>query len=130
MLISQSPKEFRTYVHVQVREETAKLSHVRQLLHDYLRVGKAWKAPRTEDVAEANPSNVVPMDVDSLQRKGGKGEEGKGKGKKTKGDRNRHDGKGKGEQSVSQRYFDGYCNQCGEYGHKKPDCAGKNKFFR
>ena len=36
---------------------------------------------------------------------------------------------GKGEQSVKQRYFDGYCNQCGEYGHKKPDCAGKNKFF-
>ena len=37
--------------------------------------------------------------------------------------------KGKGEQSIKQRYFVGYCNQCGEYGHKKPDCAGKNKFF-
>ena len=60
--------------------------------------------------------------------KGGKGKKGKGKGK-NKGDRPRHDGKGKGEQSVKQRHFDGYCNQCGEYGHKKPDCAGKNKFF-
>ena len=48
---------------------------------------------------------------------------------KTKGDRPRHDGKDKSEQSVKQRYFDGYCNQCGEYGHKKSDCAGKNKFF-
>ena len=65
---------------------------------------------------------------DSLHREGGKGEKGKGKGK-NKGDRPRHNGKGKSEQSVKQRYFDGYCNQCGEYGHKKPDCAGKNKFF-
>ena len=48
VLISRSPKEIRTSLHVQVREETAKLSHVRQLLHDYLRAGKAWKAPRTE----------------------------------------------------------------------------------
>ena len=84
--------------------------------------------PRTEDVAETNPSNVVPLDVDSLHRKGGKRKKGKGKGK-NKGDRPRHDGKGKGEQSVKLRHFDGYCNQCGEYGHKKPDCAGKNKFF-
>ena len=60
--------------------------------------------------------------------KGGKGKKGKGKGK-NKGDRSRHDGKGKGEQSVQQRYFDGNCNQCGENGHTKPDCAGKNKFF-
>ena len=59
VLISQSPKEVRTYLHVQVREETAKL------LYDYLRAGKAWKAPRTEEFAETNPSNVVPMDVDS-----------------------------------------------------------------
>ena len=128
VLISRSPKEVRTCLHVQVREETAKLIHVRQLLYDYLRAGKAWKAPRTEEVAEANPSNVVPMDVDSLHRKGGKGKKGKGKGK-NKGDRPRHDGKGKGEQSVKQRHFDGYCNQYGEYGHKKPDCPGKNKFF-
>ena len=67
-------------------------------------------------------------DVDSLHRKGGKGKKGKGKGK-NKGDRPRHDGKCKGEQPVKQRHFDGYCNQCGEYGHKKPDCAGKSKFF-
>ena len=126
VLISRSPKE--AYLHVQVRGETAKLSHVRQLLYDYLRAGKAWKAPRTEEVAEANSPNLVPMDVDSLHRKGGKGKKGKGKGKNN-GDRPRHDGKGKGEQSVKQRYFDGYYNQCGDYGHQKPDCAGKNKFF-
>ena len=60
--------------------------------------------------------------------KGGKGKKGKGKGK-NKGDRNKNDGKGQGEQSVKQRHFDGYCNQCGDYGHKKPDCAGKSKFF-
>ena len=50
----------------------------RQLLFDYLRAGLAWKAPRTEEVAEANSSNLVPMDVDSLHRKGGKGKKGKG----------------------------------------------------
>ena len=65
-------------LHVQVWEETAKLSHVRQLLHDHLRAGKAWKAPRTEEVAEANSPNLVPMDVGPLHRKGGKGEEGQG----------------------------------------------------
>ena len=43
VLISRSRKEVRTYLHVQVREQTEKLSHVRQLLHDYLRAGKVWK---------------------------------------------------------------------------------------
>ena len=81
VLISRSPKEVRTYLHVQVREETARLSHVRQLLYDYFRAGKAWKAPRTEEFAETNHSNGVPMDFDSLHRKGGKGKKGKGKGK-------------------------------------------------
>ena len=68
VLISRSLKEFRTYLHVQVREETARLCHVRQLLYDYLRAGKEWKAPRTEEFAETNHSIVVPMDVDSLHR--------------------------------------------------------------
>ena len=40
VLISRSPKKVRTYLHVQVREETARLSHVRQLLCDGM-------APRT-----------------------------------------------------------------------------------
>ena len=86
-----------------MREETAKLSHVRQLLYDYLRAGETWKASRTEEVAEATSPNLVPLDVGSLYRKG-----------KNKGDRPRHDGKGKGEQSVKQRHFDGYSNQSGE----------------
>ena len=75
---------------MQVREDTARLSHVRQLLYDYLRAGKAWKAPRTEETAETNSPNAVPMDVEVA-----KGKKGKGKGK-FKGDRNKHDGKGKG----------------------------------
>ena len=103
VLISRSPKEVRTYLHVQVREETAKLSHVRQLLYHYLRAGNAWKAPRTEQIGEANSPNLVPMDVDSLHRKGDKGKKGKGKGK-NKGDRNRHDDKGKDEQPVKLRH--------------------------
>ena len=55
VLISRSPKEVRTSVHVHVREEAAKLGHVRQLLFDYFRAGKAWTAPRTEETAETNP---------------------------------------------------------------------------
>ena len=78
VLISRSPKEVRTYLHGQEREETTRLTHVRQLLYDYLRAGKAWKAPRTKEFAETNHSNVVPMDIDSLHRKGGKGKKGKG----------------------------------------------------
>ena len=127
VLISRSPKEVRTYLHVQVREETARMGHVRQLLYDDLRARKAWRAPRTEETVETNSSNVVPMDVDALHREGGKGKKGKGKGKgKFKGDKIRHDIKGKGKQSGKKnRHFDGYCHQCGEYGHKKPDCVGK-----
>ena len=56
----------------QMRDETARLSHVRQLICDYLRAGDAWKAPRTHEFAETNHSNVVPMDVDSLHRENGK----------------------------------------------------------
>ena len=93
VLISRSPKEVRTYLHVQVREDTAKLSHVRQLLYDYLRAGKACKAPRTEETVETNSPNALPMDVGALHREGGKCKKGKGKGK-FKGDRNKHDGKG------------------------------------
>ena len=37
VLISRYPKEVRTYLHVQVREETARLSHVRQLLEPFKR---------------------------------------------------------------------------------------------
>ena len=66
VLISRCPKEVRTYLHVQVREDTARLSHVRQLLYDYLRAGKAWKAPRTEETAETNSPNSVPMDVEII----------------------------------------------------------------
>ena len=61
-------------------------------------------------------------------RENGKGKKGEGKGK-FKGDKNKRDVKGKGKRSVKKRHFDGYCNQCGGYGHKKPDCAGKGKNF-
>ena len=57
VLISRSPKEVRTYLHVQVREDTAKLGHVRQLFYDCLRTGKAWNAPRTEETAEKTSPN-------------------------------------------------------------------------
>ena len=78
VLISRSPQEVRTHLHVQAREETAKLSHVRQLLFDYLRAGKAWMAPRTEEFAETNPPHIVPRDVDSLHRKRWQREERQG----------------------------------------------------
>ena len=128
VLISRSPKEVRTYLHVQVRKDTAKLGHVRQLLYDYLRVGKAWSAPRTEETVETNSSNVVPKDVEALHREGGKGKTGKGKGK-LKGDR-KNDAKGKGKQSGKKnRHFHGYCNQCGECGHMKADLRRQRRIF-
>ena len=103
--ISRSPKEVRTHLDVQVREDTAKLGHVRQLLYDYLRAGKASRAPRTEETVETNSSNVVPMDVEALHCEGGKSKTGKGK---LKGDRNKNDAKGKGKQSGKKnRHFDG-----------------------
>ena len=59
VLISRSSKEVRTYLHVQVREDTAKLGLVRQLLCNYLRDGKAWKAQCTEETAvTSSPVNL------------------------------------------------------------------------
>ena len=138
VLISRSPKEVRIYLHVQVREEKARLSHVRQLLCDCLCAGKAWKAPRTEEFAETNHSNVVPMDVDSLHREGGKGKKGKGKGK-NKGDRNSQSNSGtlmgipisvvntdtKSDCAGKNKFFNGTCNMCGAHGHKRVDCPVK-----
>ena len=49
--------DFRAYLHVQVREEMAKLGYVRQLLSDYLRAGKAWKADTTAKAKVNNQSN-------------------------------------------------------------------------
>ena len=60
---------------------------------------------------------VQPMDVDSLGTKGG----GKGKGKGGwKGG-----GQGAGKGSTTQ--FQGYCDNCGKWGHKKADCWAKPK---
>ena len=129
VLISRSPKEVRTYLHVQVWEDTtARLNHVRQLLHDYLRAGKAWKHHAQKRQLK-RILQTLSIDVDALHREGGEGKKCNGKGK-YKGDRNKHDGKGKGKQSVKQRHYDGFCNQFGEYGHKrKHECDGKSKLF-
>ena len=69
------------------------------------------------------------MDVNTLHSKGDKGKKGKGKGK-NKGDRPRHDGKSKGEQSIKQRYFDGYSNQCGVNGYKKTRLCGQEQILQ
>ena len=60
----------------------------------------------------------LPMDVGqvaSLSKGGGKkGDEGKGKKGQSKD-------KGKGSSSAPTQ-FDGYCNGCGKWGHRKADC--------
>ena len=50
---------------------------------------------------------------------GGGGKKGQGKGKKERGKGNH--GKDKGGPTGCQQ-FKGQCNNCGEYGHKAPDC--------
>ena len=66
----------------------------------------------------------VPMDVGAVE--GGKYKKGKDKkGKKgEKGKSKKGDGKGKNNQGENEekKKFNGYCNQCGKWGHRKQDC--------
>ena len=114
VLISRSPKEVQTHVHVQLREETAKLSHVRQFLYE---IPARWKSVRHHAQRELLKRILQILCRWMLAlRNGGKGKKGKDRGK-NKGDRNRHDGKGKGANSSN-----GTCNECGAHGHKRVDC--------
>ena len=47
----------------------------------------------------------------------GKGDKGSDKGLVRKGNE-----KGKPQQSYEKKKFDGYCNQCGKWGHRKSEC--------
>ena len=121
-------RKIRTYLHVQVREETARLSHVRQLLYDYVRAGKAWKAPRTRNLPRQIIQTSYRWMLIPCTVKVAKGRKARVQ-VKTKVTDPDTTAKAKVNSQSNSDYFDGYCNQCGEYGHKKPDCAGKNKFF-
>ena len=75
--------------------------------------------------------NTQPMDVDAIDKgwhkggknKGGKGKKGKKGGKdKDKGNKEGGTGKGKGGDR-----FDGWCNNCGKYGHRYRDCWHEKK---
>ena len=121
-------KEIRTYVHVHVREETVKLSHVRQLLCDCA-LERRGRHHAQRNLLKRTLQTSCRWMLTPCTVKVANGRRKARVKAKTRVNRPRHDGKGKGEQSVKQRYIDGYCNQCGEHGHKKPDCAGKNTFF-
>ena len=67
-----------------------------------------------------------PMEVGNIDYKGkGKGKKGKGK-TKNKGKSKKGDQKGKeGKYDKEKPKFDGYCNNCHKWGHRKSDCWNK-----
>ena len=83
------------------------------------------------------PGGQAPMDVGGIDNKGkGKGKKGKkGGGKKGGGKGGKGKGKEKGKEDTGGKApaqdgggwqkFQGYCNNCGIWGHKKTDCWKK-----
>ena len=69
----------------------------------------------------------TPMDVGAIDQKGkGKGKKGKGKtkdkGKKGKGKTGHYSSSG-----IVNTNFQGHCNYCGKWGHKKSECRNRTK---
>jgi hypothetical protein len=88
-----------------------------------------WSQKAVDAWASTRRSWATPMQVDYVGEYTGKGKGKDGKGKKgrnswygegkSKDGKKGKDGKGKGKKGVK---FDGNCNHCGKYGHKKETC--------
>ena len=110
---SQMTAEIRTHLELQTFARTAEL------------VSLMSSQPNMRTAATSASSAAlgpVPMEIGWVKNKGqGKGkskEKGKGKGKS----------KGKGKEKPKSEKFEGWCNNCGKWGHKAANCwHGKEK---
>ena len=111
VLDSQAPKELSTYLrlHAQAKETFAT---VKRKIQDYLQA--------------IDQSGEVPMEVGFVEKKGKKG---KGKQPQDKNQHKAHTGKGQGNPAQGKQSsgnFQGYCGNCGKWGHPQRECWAKS----
>ena len=127
VLDSQAPKELSTYLHLHTQAEET-FATLKRKIQDYLQA--------------IDQSGPVPMEVGFVGKKGKKGkgkqQQSKGGGKQSKGkdkqtqDKNQSKAQtGKGQWNTvqgkqSSGNFQGYCGNCGKWGHPQRECWGKS----
>ena len=127
VLDAQAPKELSTYLRLHTKAEET-FATVKRKIQDYFQV--------------MDQSGPVPMEVGFVGKKGKKGkgkqQQSKGGGKHNKGkdkqlqDKNQpkaHEEKGHGKPEQSKQSsgkFQGYCGNCGKWGHPQRKCWGKS----
>ena len=114
---SQMPAEIRPHLELQTFARTTEITSLRSSLSKM----------RTASTGSSAASNwPVPVEIGCVNKKG----KGKGKGKdkgKEKG-KSKEKGKGKKQSEKQGEMFDGWCNNCGKWGHKYANCwHGKEK---
>ena len=125
VLDAQAPKELSTYLRLHTKAEET-FATVKRKIQDYLQA--------------MDQSGPAPMEVGIVGKKGKKGkgkqQQSKGGGKQNKGkdkqlqDKNQpkaHGGKGHGKPEQSKHSsgkFQGYCGNCGKWGHPQRECWG------
>ena len=124
VLDSQAPKELSTNLRLHTQAEET-FATVKRKIQDYLQA--------------IDQSGPVPMEVGFVGKKGkkGKGKQPKGGGKQNKGkdkqpqDKNQHKahtekGQNPAQGKQSSGNFQGYCGNCGKWGHPQRECWVKS----
>ena len=112
---SQMPAEIRPHLELQTFARTAEITSLMSSLSKM----------RTASTGSSAASNgPVPMEIGWVNKKG----KGKGKDKGKKRGKSKEKGKGKKQSEKQGEKFEGWCNNCGKWGHKYANCwHGKEK---
>ena len=114
---SQMPAEIRPPLELQTFARTAEITSLMSSLSK-MRTGSTGSS--------AASNGPVPMEIGWVSKKG-KGK-GKGKDKEKEKGKSKEKGKGKKQSEKQGEKFEGWCNNCGKWGHKYANCwHGKEK---
>ena len=112
LVIQAAPREIREKLQLQ---DFTSFNNLRGRIEHYIHTTRVW--------ANNSASDPTPMDIGAvgqLSRSKYKGD--KGSGKQPKGGKPQDGGKGgKGGKPQKPPPFEGYCNGCGKWGHKKSE---------
>ena len=99
---------------------------VKRTIEQYFMAQKVWTASPSQSTATGSSA----MQIDALTK--GKGKKGRNKSKDVKSvqkgsakSKDKDKGKGgwnKPERGGGSKYFEGNCNTCGKWGHRRADC--------